>query len=47
MSLGDEEIVWGDKVILIRNGRRDGYNGKKKENVESKLVIALFRVSVR
>ncbi len=34
LSLGDEEIVWGDKVILTRNGKRDGYNGKLKQTVE-------------
>jgi hypothetical protein len=25
VSLGDEEIVWGDKVILTRNGERSGW----------------------
>ena len=34
LSLGDEEIVWGDKVILTRNGRKNGWNGKTKEKVE-------------
>ena len=38
LSLGDEEIVWGDKVILTRNGRRKGYNGKEKEDVEEYLA---------
>ncbi len=38
LSLGDEEIVWGDKVILLRNGRREGWNGKKKESVEEYLA---------
>ena len=28
LSLGDEEIVWGDKVILVRNGIRSGWAGK-------------------
>lgn len=37
-SLGDEEIVPGDKVILLRNGKRDGYDGKKKEKVEEYLA---------
>jgi hypothetical protein len=34
LSLGDEEIVWGDKVILTRNGKRDGYNGALKQKIE-------------
>ncbi|HYM00800.1 MAG TPA: ATP-dependent RecD-like DNA helicase, partial [Blastocatellia bacterium] len=42
LSLGDEEIVWGDKVILTRNGRRRGYIGKEKDkekrNVEEYLA---------
>lgn len=38
LSLGDEEIVWGDKVILTRNGRRDGWNGKQKSKVEEYLA---------
>jgi ATP-dependent exoDNAse (exonuclease V) alpha subunit len=29
LSLGDEEIVWADKVILTRNGKRDGWDGEK------------------
>jgi ATP-dependent exoDNAse (exonuclease V) alpha subunit len=37
-SLGDEEIVWGDKVILTRNGRRDGWDGKKRTRVEEYLA---------
>jgi ATP-dependent exoDNAse (exonuclease V) alpha subunit len=38
LSLGDEEIVWGDKVILNRNGKRDGWNGKTKQKVEDYLA---------
>ena len=38
LSLGDEEIVWGDKVILNRNGKRDGWNGKEKEAIEEYLA---------
>ncbi|QOZ36992.1 ATP-dependent RecD-like DNA helicase [Bradyrhizobium sp. CCBAU 53421] len=38
LSLGDEEIVWGDKVILTRNGRRNGWNGKDKQKVEEYLA---------
>jgi len=34
VRLGDEEIVWGDKVILVRNGRTKGWNGKQKQRVE-------------
>ena len=38
VSLGDEEIVWGDKVILVRNGKRKGWNGKRRENIEEYLA---------
>jgi hypothetical protein len=38
LSLGDEEIVWGDKVILVRNGKRSGWDGKRKETVEEYLA---------
>jgi ATP-dependent exoDNAse (exonuclease V) alpha subunit len=38
LSLGDEDIVWGDKVILVRNGRMKGWDGKKKETVEEYLA---------
>lgn len=38
LSLGDEEIVWGDKVILTKNGKRDGYNGKTKERLEGEYL---------
>lgn len=38
LSLGDEEIVWGDKVILTRNGKRDGWNGKLKSKVEDEYL---------
>jgi hypothetical protein len=38
LSLGDEEIVWGDKVILVRNGKRKGWNGKAKQSVEEYLA---------
>lgn len=30
LSLGDEEIVWGDKVILLRNRKRNGWDGKNR-----------------
>ena len=26
VALGDEQIVWGDKVILLSNGTRGGYD---------------------
>jgi hypothetical protein len=38
LSLGDEEIVWGDKVILVRNGKKEGWNGLKKQKVEEYLA---------
>jgi hypothetical protein len=38
VRLGDEEIVWGDKVILIRNGDTTGYNGRLKQNVNDYLA---------
>lgn len=38
LCLGDEEIVWSDKVILTRNGRRSGWNGKLKEKVQEYLA---------
>lgn len=38
LSLGEEEIVVGDKVILTRNGKRDGWNGKDKHKVEEYLA---------
>ena len=38
LSLGDEDIVWGDKVILLKNGKRDGYIFKTKSKVEEYLA---------
>lgn len=38
VKLGDEEIVWGDKVILTRNGKTKGWNGKLKNYVEDYLA---------
>jgi ATP-dependent exoDNAse (exonuclease V) alpha subunit len=38
LSLGDEEIVWGDKVILTRNGRNYGWNFKEKNKVQEYLA---------
>jgi hypothetical protein len=38
LSLGDEEIVWGDKVILLRNGNKEGWDGKRRETVEQYLA---------
>jgi ATP-dependent exoDNAse (exonuclease V) alpha subunit len=38
LNLGDEEIVWGDKVILVRNGKQKGWNGKTRESVEEYLA---------
>jgi len=41
LSLGDEEIVWGDKVILTRNGRHIGYNGGEKDKDKQKVEFYL------
>lgn len=38
LTLGDEEVVWGDKVILNRNGKREGWNGKTKQGIEEYLA---------
>jgi ATP-dependent exoDNAse (exonuclease V) alpha subunit len=38
LSLGDEEIVWGDKIILTRNGKRHGWNGKDRQKIEEYLA---------
>ncbi len=38
LSLGDEEIVWGDKVILTKNGKRDGWNGKLSQKIEGEYL---------
>jgi ATP-dependent exoDNAse (exonuclease V) alpha subunit len=38
VSLGDEDIVWGDKVILVKNKKRDGWNGKERKKVEEYLA---------
>jgi hypothetical protein len=38
LRLGDEEIVWGDKVMLTRNGVRDGWNGKTRQKIEEYLA---------
>ena len=38
VSLGDEEIVWGDKVILVRNGKRDGWNSKQRQKAAEYLA---------
>jgi ATP-dependent exoDNAse (exonuclease V) alpha subunit len=37
-SLGEEGIVLRDKVILVRNGRRPGYDHEKHTNVEDYLA---------
>jgi hypothetical protein len=46
VSLGDEEIVWGDKVILVRNGKRDGWNGKERQKAEEYLANGEIGVAV-
>ena len=38
LSLGDEEIVWGDKVIQLRNGKVDGWDGANKKKVKEYLA---------
>src|SRR5262245_57791235 len=38
LSLGDEEIVVSDKVILVRNGQVNGRDGKNKSKVDEYLA---------
>ena len=38
VALGDEQIVWGDKVILLSNGSRGGYDFDAKEKVKDYLA---------
>jgi ATP-dependent exoDNAse (exonuclease V) alpha subunit len=38
VKLGDEEIVWGDKVILVKNGKTKGWNGLKRQPIEEYLA---------
>ncbi len=38
LALGDEEIVWGDKVILVRNGLRNGWIHKTRERAKEYLA---------
>ena len=38
VKLGEEEIVWGDKVILVRNGQRDGFDFARKAKVKEYLA---------
>ena len=38
VKLGDEEIVWGDKVILVKNGRVTGWDGRQSRKVEEYLA---------
>jgi hypothetical protein len=38
LSLGDEEIVPGDKIILTRNGERNGWNWGEKKVVDEYLA---------
>ena len=38
LGLGDEEIVWGDKVILTQNRRRDGWDGKRRAKIKEYLA---------
>jgi ATP-dependent exoDNAse (exonuclease V) alpha subunit len=38
LSLGDEAIVWGDKVILTRNGKREGLWNSKRKKIEEYLA---------
>lgn len=37
-SFGDEEIVWGDKVILTRNIKRPGWDHKLKKDVQDEYL---------
>src|SRR5262249_991984 len=36
--LRERQSVWGDKISLNRNGRRNGWNGKEKQKVEEYLA---------
>ncbi len=38
LSLGDEEIVWGDKVIQLKNSKVEGWDGKKSIKVRDYLA---------
>ena len=38
VALGDEQIVWGDKVILLSNGTRGGYDYSAREKVKDYLA---------
>lgn len=38
LALGEEEIIAGDKVILLKNGTRDGWDFKAKQKVETYLA---------
>ena len=38
VALGDEQIVWGDKVILLSNGTRGGYDYRAREKVKDYLA---------
>jgi AAA domain/UvrD-like helicase C-terminal domain len=38
VKLGEEEIVWGDKVILVRNGQRDGFDFANKTKTKDYLA---------
>ncbi|MEI8082802.1 MAG: ATP-dependent RecD-like DNA helicase, partial [Actinomycetes bacterium] len=47
VRLGDEEIVLGDKVILVKNGKTRGWDGKNKEQVEEYLANGEIGVAAK
>lgn len=38
VALGDEQIVWGDKVMLLNNGVRKGYDFGERQQIENYLA---------
>lgn len=47
VRLGDEEIVWGDKVILVKNGRTKGWNFPLKQQIDDYLANGEIGVAAK